>query len=357
MNENNDQLYYKELNNAIDSLDHIEEIGTIFSKKPDNKTPANPIHIIENYIGIENWASKQIFHYSYNIFKMNLENNQEWNKKNFLNVLKFTRGVLLFCNDCTTAWNNRKTVLTVISRDKQTQREFVKKCVIKELQFSRCIIRRNPKSCEAFAHRRWLLTYFKLLPLYSNNELLQNELVNKDEQLLLLENEINVCKIAGEWHHSNYNAWSHRTWLATKLIDAGLEQNKLIEILSVELKKSFEFIEKHVSDHSPVSYIQFIMKKIIEKTSIETWMPIWKKYFHLCTELLILHEGKFESLWFNRRQMLLILSRNVPDKDKSRQFGITLATEKIFCKTFALKEKSKVVSYMKFIDKFIFRNK
>ena len=80
-------------------LFHSEEIGTIYCSKPNDINKANPIHVEENNVGIEAWASKYIFKYSYKVMFQRRNNNRAevltWNSDNYFHVMKFTRFVFL----------------------------------------------------------------------------------------------------------------------------------------------------------------------------------------------------------------------------------------------------------------------
>lgn len=68
------------------------------------------------------------------------------------------RCTLLFCADCTTAWNIRKKIISSAIEEKNE-----KLVIFEELQISKCVLLRKPKSGETFAHRRWLLKKKNLL--------------------------------------------------------------------------------------------------------------------------------------------------------------------------------------------------
>lgn len=150
-----------------------------------------------------------------------------------------------------------------------------------------------------------------------------------------------------------------------------LEKEKIRDVIRHEMKMTRKFIEKHVSDHSPVAYMQNLLKKHKEM-GIE-WVTEWRKSFLHTTQLINRHEGKHESLWMYRRQLLLFVVKNNDDdagdgaggdggdgsdhKNRLHELGVSEETEQVFCYSHRVKEERHVVKHVRFVVKFVFPKK
>ncbi|CAL2269585.1 unnamed protein product [Prunus armeniaca] len=175
-------------------------------------------------------------------------------------VMKHSRALLLLSCDFGTAWHSRK--LVVLEKHKLS-------ALLDELLLSALVLSYSPKSEYAWGHRKWVIKSISekcsTLP----------EIVTKESEL--------VEKIA-ERSKMNYRAWNHRCWLVSYMTR---------EQLLHELKRSRNWANLHVADHSCFHYRSQLMLKILEDQcyeqeisssgySVEIYL-LWKVqiFFHL----------------------------------------------------------------------------
>lgn len=117
-----------------------------------------------------------------------------------------------------------------------------------EFFFSRLVLYHKPKCFEAFAYRRWLLSY-----------ILNTQDGRYDPQPAesLLCTELNVATTCADRYASNYHAWSHKRHIMTLRESRGFTY----PTLETEWKNSLAWCQRHVSDYSGLSYRQFLLEK------------------------------------------------------------------------------------------------
>ena len=318
---------------------------------------------------------------------------------------------MLFCPDCTTSWNIRKKFC--ISRVESDG-------LNKELKLTELSLRKLPKSTETFSHRRWILKLLfgvsdSVLYLRKNHTFLvcaQCEkpcgfkqsstripaLTNASNELL--QRELTLCGEVASWHPSNYSCWNHRLWLINYLLLPGLltcyprsstrtieEKNlhqNLLSSLTLDLSDVMNWMERHVSDHSCMSYIAyllniltllcFLQKEILCKCTAENPIvyscnmveltPYWSRALRQVEDLLRLHDGAHEALWCHRRALLVLLQKykkvfaKLSGLNKLAE-DVTLAKEKEFCAQFMNKQATPstyqlIEKYLNYVMKYVF---
>lgn len=98
--------------------------------------------------------------------------------------------------------------------------------VADELEFSFEAIKLNPKSYQAWFHRRWLFSRLSLYP---------------DIIKSLVPAELKLCGKLFEVDCRNFHAWNYRTFLVDQLVKRDIEE---------ELKYTRELINKNFSNYS-----------------------------------------------------------------------------------------------------------
>ncbi|XP_020421657.1 protein prenyltransferase alpha subunit repeat-containing protein 1-B isoform X2 [Prunus persica] len=195
-------------------------------------------------------------------------------------IMKHSRALLLLSCDFGTAWHSRKIV--VLEKHKLSS-------LLDELLLSALVLSYSPKSEYAWSHRKWVIKSISekcsTLP----------EIVTKESEL--------VEKIA-EKSKMNYRAWNHRCWLVSYMTR---------EQLLHELKRSRNWANLHVADHSCFHY-RSLMLKILEDRcyeqeisssgySVEIYL-LWKDELDWDEMLIKRYIGR-EALWLHRRFLSL----------------------------------------------------
>ena len=265
--------------------------------------------------------------------------------------------MVILCPDCTTAWNVRKKFLDHLRK--------IDKCVctcrmLEELSLCRIALRTLPKSTESFAHRRWVLkclindccsmisTCHKVRKcnvcrkLVSTNKHADVFVHLTKTDVKLLREELLFCSDAANWHPCNYSCWSHRVWVVDTFIvphllcrynpDKSNSINEeilrnLLEILINESCNVMKWMESHVSDHSCMSYLHFIIDNLLLISflqnnkccmcfpasritcsfySVAGSQLILTKAIEQCEELLVLYKGEHEAMWCHKRALVVL---------------------------------------------------
>eukprot|EP00299_Pterocystis_sp_00344_P017563 c8799_g1_i1.p1 GENE.c8799_g1_i1~~c8799_g1_i1.p1 ORF type:complete len:445 (-),score=125.30 c8799_g1_i1:31-1284(-) len=204
------------------------------------------------------------------------------------NAISATRALLLLNGDNYTAWAVRKFLL-------RTERLELSK----EIKFIDLVQTKHPKSCEAWAHRQWVLSRIPI-------------------QSIDLSREFQVSREAAEKHPKNYYAWTHSNLLIQKTD---------IDTLFAELRNTAEWLNLHVSDHAGLHNRQIVLDTIAQRlptgtchalsisqflisgTTIgsantiappQTRLELWTHEFDVNTDLVLRYPGH-EALWCHRR--------------------------------------------------------
>lgn len=118
------------------------EFDVIPTSEAENKN-SSPILKGDSCLGLESWIIPHIYPYAhYQIMQKNNYKNQNLEK-----VISCLLGVALLNPDMSTVWSRRREL--ILSR---------KMTIDNELRLTRMTLSRKPKSNEALAHRRWVIS-------------------------------------------------------------------------------------------------------------------------------------------------------------------------------------------------------
>ena len=282
--------------------------------------------------------------------------------------------------------------------------------LVDELNLTRLSLAIRPKSSEVFAHRRWLVKRLLNLDPYTVScptklrfcstcwKPLRRKISFVNEHCLsdlsVVTREMSLCNEFAALHPSNYAAWSHRVWTACLVFSQLLIFSKhtsppmaylqnLLDLLTHDLSDVMVWMRSHVSDHSCMSYVEFLLQKfalfkysqendycscaallchdqplMCSSTKIDI-MKLWEGAMKQNKELLLLHDGEHEALWSHRRALLLLFDRLLRKMNKNRpQNDISLQHESEFCDTFVnitdVVVQSRIKKYLNFIKSNVF---
>lgn len=243
--------------------------------------------------------------------------------------------MVICCADCTKAWNLRKRYFL---GNQSSQVE-----LIRELHLCRMVHSIHPKSCETFAHRRWILSQLfttvlrpDITPASSCDDLCKCvKYTSVKEWFDIVQLELDACKLAGELQTSNYNAWSHRLWVINfclvGLMKSCLQSNsnncsgssmhgEIAKFLIADLENLLKFSEKHVSDisvlYSLVSALYqcttFVLtKNKLDDPQYQKITSLWLSLLHHNTRMIGLYDDGHEALWVHRRNLFIFFRKSV----------------------------------------------
>ncbi|CAO3621756.1 unnamed protein product [Cunninghamella blakesleeana] len=199
-------------------------------------------------------------------------------------------------------------ILVLLKPDHYTSMNIRKKLIqtgqinpIDELNFINLIftIPRNTKSSIAWHHRKWIYQYqFK------------KEMINELE----MEQEIKLCERCIQLHPRNYYAWEYRYWFITTFFNHHHQK-----VIKNEYEKMLQWIEKNVSDHSGISYLEHILTLLTTEITTATvnivlptqgeekegadrfhFKTMMQSHLNWLNQLILSFEGH-ETLWCHRR--------------------------------------------------------
>ncbi|XP_074567884.1 uncharacterized protein LOC141824485 isoform X2 [Curcuma longa] len=188
-------------------------------------------------------------------------------------ILKHTKALLILSCNFSSAWNDRKLVLS---------RKHEMPLFLEELRFSSLILSGAPKVEYAWSQRRWVI---KIVGDYL-----------QDLPGIIREESDLVEKIA-EKSKMNYRAWGHRCWLISCMTS---------DQVFHELAKSKKWTELHVADNCCFHYRRELMLNLLKEyheasTSCNFDVCLLYKEEFKWTELLIRRYIGREALWIHRR--------------------------------------------------------
>ncbi|PXF46252.1 hypothetical protein BWQ96_03908 [Gracilariopsis chorda] len=181
---------------------NLEEVGVIVEPRPREQAevdPKNALQAKDGYIGIRSWVLPKL--YKRSIARL-VENRED---------IDASTSLLLTTPDNLTAWNARKAHTT---RDN----------IATELEFSRLMLTRAPKSAESWSHRAWILREHAYPPSAEQMEI-----------------ELQLAWFAASRSAHNYYAGVHRARLLPWLSESMAER---------ERNKSRKWLQTHVTDAS-----------------------------------------------------------------------------------------------------------
>ncbi|XP_026692242.2 protein prenyltransferase alpha subunit repeat-containing protein 1-like [Ciona intestinalis] len=348
---------FKWFNRIFDELAIVKEVAIVFLDKANDA-----VIVEENCIGISKSFVKQLYLFAYKLM-LEVVKGKQCTFENEAAITS-TRCVVLLCPDCCTAWNIRKDLMLM-------------KYIIdykQELNLTKLVLQKQPKSSESFSHRRWLLNQiFKVTP-NSNmqpNSVLKMLLKKKKLNTLavalkfkrfeweIINNEMSVSHEAARMHPSNYTAWSHRVWVIDCLIFPSAivshkDSNVFVKSLHKELIDGLKWTEYNVSDYSCMSYLEHIVLCLVlahfinplNTSDVINLDDILTTALEHNSDLLRLYNGKHEALWVHRRAIFKIYhtvlhrlcSVEEPSYKDHRNVKLDLkekfsfCTEEFFCK-------------------------
>lgn len=200
----------------------------------DNENKS-PVFHQEDCLGLASWCVQPLYCYAYRrLFELRQNKHR---REEPSTIARWLLGALLLNPDVTTFWNMRREL--VRSHKLEAPEEFF---------FSRLVLYHKPKCFEAFAYRRWLLSYI----LNSKDGHYDPESVESP-----FCRELDIATTCADRYASNYHAWSHRRHVMTLRESCGFAY----PTLETEWKNSLAWCQRHVSDYSGLSYRQFLLNK------------------------------------------------------------------------------------------------
>lgn len=160
-------------------------------------------------------------------------------------VIRWLLGALLLNSEVTTFWNMRRELVKSKRLD-----------VVAEFHFVDIVHYHSPKSFEAFAYRRWLVTL-----------IIKSEHLPVKDICDLLRHEIQAVTVAAERYPNNCHAWSHRRFVIKCLEEPWNKYEQLYAILRQDWHDTAKWCERHISDYSGFAYRQFLLQKLVASDS------------------------------------------------------------------------------------------
>ena len=231
----------------------------------------SPVVVVQDKLGIESWCIKHVYCYANKTF---LELKNAPNFKDMQRLVELTRVLVMVNPEYASAWNSRKDLIRQNILDP-----------LEELDFSELILKKKPKSSDAFAHRRFLILFVIENFKDDNHDLIGN----------LVDHELKLCTKTAEKYSRNYYSWCHRLWM----IQDVCKENP--EILRQEMDFLTTWIPSHVSEYSAFNYRQVLLSKMLPKIiSPEAKLEIISQEYSLLDSLFAQFLGR-ESLFLYRR--------------------------------------------------------
>ena len=255
----------------------------------DQSLNKSPVVVVEDKLAIESWCIKHVYRYANKTF---IEKNNVSGQKDIHTLLEVTRVLIMVNPEYLSAWNFRK--------------DMVKRKIIdplEELSFTELILRKKPKSSEAFAHRRFLLTSI----LSSDDK--TTEIASHETKLAIIDQEFKVCTETADKYYRNYYSWGHRLWLLQEVC-----QNDP-EVIKQELVFTLSWIPTHVSEYSAFNYRQVLLTKMfLLLPSHEDRVNVIQSDCNWIEDMFTRFSGR-ESLFLYRRFLLQCVISLFPSQE------------------------------------------
>lgn len=236
----------KKIDAVISQDSQLDEFDIIFSLGEVNRSPV--IHI-EHKLGLESWCVKHVYSYAYSKVLETKKNKQQ---EDSTLLLRWTQFCLLVAPEVATFWNVRKKLLRQGNLRVDT-----------DLQLTRLVLSRKPKCMEVFQHRKWM--FHNILAKRHNNSARQqsngqindNAMNQQDIEFLkqFLFRELELCTWTSNKHQNNYHSWNHRLWVMQQFAS----YVGLVEAWRTEYQICHIWISTHVSEHSGLHYVQYLL--------------------------------------------------------------------------------------------------
>ncbi|CAL4137317.1 unnamed protein product, partial [Meganyctiphanes norvegica] len=193
-----------------------------------------------------------VYVYMYMYAHISMSNpNKRWQDATLM--LRWTQFCLLVAPEVATFWNVRKRLLRQGSLRVDT-----------DLQLTRLVLSKKPKCMEVFQHRKWM--FHNILAKRENHSARQptngqipdnNGMNQQDIEFLkhFLFRELELCTWASNKHQNNYHSWNHRLWVMQQFGS----YIGLIEAWQAEYQTCHNWVSTHVSEHSGLHYIQYLL--------------------------------------------------------------------------------------------------
>lgn len=221
-----------DIENVVKKNPSLKSFEIIPAEDNENKSP---VFHQEDCLGLASWCVQPLYCYAYRrLFELRQNKHR---REEPSTIARWLLGALLLNPDVTTFWNMRREL--VRSHKLEASEEFF---------FSRLVLYHKPKCFEAFAYRRWLLSYI----LNSKDGHYDPESVESP-----FCRELDIATTCADRYASNYHAWSHRRHVMTLRESCGFAH----PTLETEWKNSLAWCQRHVSDYSGLSYRQFLLNK------------------------------------------------------------------------------------------------
>lgn len=173
--------------NEIGFLVSLEDYNKAFTNEFDESLQSH-LFYCEGNLAICLRSIPAIMREAFRLFNsLRLKLHSEYNQEIHQLIEYCTRVIVILNAKNYTAWNTRKDLI-LKSLNREDALHF-------ELSLINLSLGRYPKTCETWAHRRWVLE--KL-------------------QMFDLDTESRICSKAAESHKRNYYAWSHRLYIMLK---------------------------------------------------------------------------------------------------------------------------------------------
>jgi hypothetical protein len=215
-----------------------------------------------------------------------------------------------------TAWNTRKQLIlhfprfnapiTGDSPDESVLRSFlIAESCQRELNHIELALSKQPKSVEAWAHRKWVLHTLSLNQTSSSYQF-------EDSR------EVKLCNSSANTHKRNYYTWTHRLyivqhWKGLALSDSNIpSQNaRYSAFLKLELQDTWRWLQRHTSDASAAHHLMVVLKhlKIADLSEVladignGTPEDATKALLNESTKYLTLYQAG-ETWWYVRRAII-----------------------------------------------------
>ncbi|CAL7944578.1 unnamed protein product [Xylocopa violacea] len=221
-----------DIENVVKKNPSLKSFEIVPAEDSENKSP---VFHQEDSLGLASWCVQPLYCYAHRrLFELRQNKHR---REESSTIARWLLGALLLNPDVTTFWNMRREL--VRSHKLEVSEEFF---------FTRLVLYHKPKCFEAFAYRRWLLSY-----------ILNDKDSNYDPEPAAspLCTELDIATTCADRYASNYHAWSHRRHVMTLRESRGFTY----PTLETEWKNSLTWCQRHVSDYSGLSYRQFLLKK------------------------------------------------------------------------------------------------
>ncbi|XP_076249360.1 protein prenyltransferase alpha subunit repeat-containing protein tempura [Calliopsis andreniformis] len=221
-----------DIENVVKKNPSLKSFEIVPAEDNENKSP---VFHQEDCLGLASWCVQPLYCYAYRrLFELRQNKHR---REEPSTVARWLLGALLLNPDVTTFWNMRRELVRNHKLD-----------ALDEFAFSRLMLYYKPKCFEAFAYRRWLLSYVL------NAKDSRYDPNSADSPL---STELNLAATCADRYANNYHAWSHRRHVMALRESRGFAH----PTLENEWKSSLVWCQRHVSDYSGLSYRQFLLRK------------------------------------------------------------------------------------------------